>query len=96
MPATRPVGRHEFYLSDRGWIEFDTPIWKVAIEVGGHRQHATFARVPSELAMTMRQGAGTDFLFGTDLFRDSAIESVVFDAGASEVRLLLSDRHQGE
>jgi hypothetical protein len=81
--------RNEFYQSIGGWNEFDTPLWRVPVEIGGRCYDGIFAQTPGPLAGIMRLMVGSPFLLGTDLFRDEDVDAAVFDSDSSVIRLCL-------
>jgi hypothetical protein len=81
--------RREWFMSPDGWVEFDTPLWKVPVETGGRTYDAVFAQSPDLLMENMRAVVGTPFLLGTDLWRAPEVNAVGFDAAFNEVRLSL-------
>ena len=63
--AGQPVEHcREFHLSTSGWVEFDTPLYPVVVEIDGQPRTLRMGRVPDDFAATMLEVAGTAFLWG--------------------------------
>lgn len=70
--------RQEFYQSMERWVEFVTPVYHVAFQVGAEVRTVTMGRVPAASAAMMQALAGTAFVVGTDLLLQC--EVLTYDA----------------